>query len=557
MQLYYTYPNWKRNALTFSFDGGSDNDARIAEILRSFGLKATFFLPPSPIAVDVYEGHEIALLGSNSCTSEGLLAERKTLENTVGLPIRGFALPLGYNGDNNGDALRSAGFVYARLGYCHRSLLPVPYDWMNWGPSSRLRDEKLAKFAESLCSPDAWGGCLRLLNVTGVTAEFDKECFARLEKLCREISGRDNVWYATNIEIRDYVEAGKSVRISMDGTIAENLSAITLYANYGDDHGNRNATQVELRPSEEINVAKPDDKVVRTTSPIDANCVYDGGAFSLAYPNWKLKALTFSYDDGPAGDRHLVDILNRHRMKGTFNLNSDGRDEKLPANAECENGWPKTGVTKSEWTSLYLKAGHEVAVHGAQHGTYNVTPYPCIVDDIYRNRLELERWTGHPVRGMAYPCGAHARTDIGDRVLSALGIVYSRNVGVDSELRFDLPDNFMNWMPTAHHDGGIAEIGRKFLAINNTDRPRLCYIWGHTFEFDRHNNWEVMEEFCDIMANHEEIWYATNIEIYEYITAARSLIWSTDRSSVINPSAFNIYGFVNDKPCVIPAGYGM
>lgn len=42
----------------------------------------------------------------------------------------------------------------------------------------------------------------------------------------------------------------------------------------------------------------------------------------FVYPEGKNKALTFSYDDGQIHDRKLVEILNRHGMKGTFHLNS-------------------------------------------------------------------------------------------------------------------------------------------------------------------------------------------------------------------------------------------
>ena len=38
--------------------------------------------------------------------------------------------------------------------------------------------------------------------------------------------------------------------------------------------------------------------------------------------NGKLKAVTFSYDDGVMMDKRLVEIFNRYGMKATFNLNS-------------------------------------------------------------------------------------------------------------------------------------------------------------------------------------------------------------------------------------------
>ena len=42
----------------------------------------------------------------------------------------------------------------------------------------------------------------------------------------------------------------------------------------------------------------------------------------MLYPQGKLKALTLSYDDGVEQDIRLMEIMNRHGLKGTFNLNS-------------------------------------------------------------------------------------------------------------------------------------------------------------------------------------------------------------------------------------------
>ena len=37
----------------------------------------------------------------------------------------------------------------------------------------------------------------------------------------------------------------------------------------------------------------------------------------------KLKAITFSYDDGVTQDIRLVELLNKYNLKSTFNLNSE------------------------------------------------------------------------------------------------------------------------------------------------------------------------------------------------------------------------------------------
>ena len=36
----------------------------------------------------------------------------------------------------------------------------------------------------------------------------------------------------------------------------------------------------------------------------------------------KMKAVTFSYDDGVTQDQRLIEIFNRYNLKCTFNLNS-------------------------------------------------------------------------------------------------------------------------------------------------------------------------------------------------------------------------------------------
>ena len=39
--------------------------------------------------------------------------------------------------------------------------------------------------------------------------------------------------------------------------------------------------------------------------------------------NGKMKAVTFSYDDGVTQDIRLIELLNKYNLKATFNLNSE------------------------------------------------------------------------------------------------------------------------------------------------------------------------------------------------------------------------------------------
>ena len=44
-------------------------------------------------------------------------------------------------------------------------------------------------------------------------------------------------------------------------------------------------------------------------------------------------------------------------------------------------------------------------------------------------------------------------------------------------------------------------------------------MWGHSYEFENNNNWVILKNFCKTAGGREDIWYATNIEICDYISA--------------------------------------
>ena len=46
---------------------------------------------------------------------------------------------------------------------------------------------------------------------------------------CRKLAHNDELWYATNIEIYDYVQAYKSLRYSADGRMICNPTLLTVW----------------------------------------------------------------------------------------------------------------------------------------------------------------------------------------------------------------------------------------------------------------------------------------------------------------------------------------
>ena len=262
----------------------------------------------------------------------------------------------------------------------------------------------------------------------------------------------------------------------------------------------------------------------------------------MIYPGGKAKALTFSYDDGSVQDKRLAEIFDKYGMKSTFNFVS----ERM-----------KDSFTKEQIHEYFLSKGHEIAVHGAFHrANGNIRPIEGI-RDVLECRLELEEKCDSIIRGMAYPdsgieqMGNFGTYEMIKQYLIELDIAYARTTGDDNS--FMIPADFHAWVPTAHHDNPrIMEYIDQFLKLDISTRvyharriPRLMYIWGHSSEFDDNGNWEHIEEICEKLANNDEIWYATNIEIYDYIQAYKSLRYSADGSKVYNPTLFTIWLDVN------------
>ena len=261
--------------------------------------------------------------------------------------------------------------------------------------------------------------------------------------------------------------------------------------------------------------------------------------YKVLFPEGKQSAFTLSYDDGQIYDRKLVEMFNRYGLKGTFHLNSG------------------TIGTKNEqdeflrWEELKeLFAGHEVACHGYTHPWFTQLTKSRLVEEILDDKRELEKAIGKPVRGMSYPFGVYS--DEICTVAENLGIEYSRTVNDTND--FPVPTDFMRWNPTCHHNADVFKLTERFLNPMPYMDLQLFYVLGHSFEFHRENNWDHMEKFCAAIAGHEEVWYATNIQIKEYLCAAKSLIASVDHDIVYNPSALPIWISVGEEQIQIKPG---
>ena len=227
----------------------------------------------------------------------------------------------------------------------------------------------------------------------------------------------------------------------------------------------------------------------------------------------KLKAITFSYDDGVTQDVQLVELMNKYGLKGTFNLNS-------------ERIGTRGIITRVNKLVSYYKLfpedvkrvyeGHEVAAH-----TLNHLLLPSIEDDgeiirqVEQDRLNLSELMGYEVVGFAYPGGGKNYNErVADLIKNNTGIKYARTT-VDTD-SFDLQSDLFMFKPNVYHVMNydrLMEMGKKFLELE-TDKPQIFYVWGHSYEIDYYSErWEKLEEFFKLISNRDDIFYGTNKDV--------------------------------------------
>ena len=266
----------------------------------------------------------------------------------------------------------------------------------------------------------------------------------------------------------------------------------------------------------------------------------------MRFPQGKAKALSFSYDDGVSADKKLVKILDKYGLKATFNLNNPLFD--------CENWHGR--MDEEETFKTFSGGNHEVAIHGARHIFLDKVPLAEAVNEVLQNRLYLENKFGKIVRGMAYAYNGYNDKII--EMLKTLDVAYARTT--ESSHTFALPQDWLKLKPTCHHsDAELDSLADKFFDCSPDKEfkhrePWFFLVWGHSYEFDDNNNWDIIEGLSKRAANTGDVWFATCGEVYDYCAAYNRLVFSLDGERVFNPSHMSVWIEIRGKVYEIPAG---
>lgn len=254
-------------------------------------------------------------------------------------------------------------------------------------------------------------------------------------------------------------------------------------------------------------------------------------ASHFAYPDGKIKALILSFDDGTIQDKRLVQLFNRYGLRGTFNLNSGKVVRVVLSNRTY--GYVSTNDVRTVYE------GHEICVHTVNHPWLTQLPADRIAFEIGKDKENLEKWWGKPIRGMAYPFNAYNELVVS--LLPGLGIHYVRAAWSTGSLK--LPVHPLTWKFTCHISQMNAFAERYFRMTNRT--LTLLAVGGHSWEIDEadtNKNWAAMEKFCATMsARSDEVWNPTMGGFYDYMIAMSAVKFYNHETSARNFSTMPVW----------------
>lgn len=276
--VFMRFPGGRARAVTFSFDDGVAQDAWLVEKLQQYHLRGTFNINAGLCTYDPVDytqvsesyfpvksiqrrltrkelceafdgsGMEIAAHGYThaqlnkidpAAAMWEICHDRAELEALTGVPVRGFAYPQGAGDASIAELLRRCGFLYGRLAESSYSF-DVPVDAYMLRPTCHFLEQETPELARTFVEREVTAGVWQkdtepmLLYIWGHGYELrEKTDYQKTEELFQYLSGREDIWYPTSLQLFSYKKAFDALIYGIDRTFAQNMSCmpVWVYAN--------------------------------------------------------------------------------------------------------------------------------------------------------------------------------------------------------------------------------------------------------------------------------------------------------------------------------------
>ena len=262
------WPGGLCRAFTLSYDDACLEDFILADLMETYGVKGTFNISwgrmwgedePGPAEnpdrrrmrrsefLEFYRRYADRIEIANHVLTHPVLhtltpgqqsleiiENRRELEKITGKPVLGFAYSMSrLPGDPADQRVKMSGAVYLRSKTGKSKFCYATEDPMELPITCRhaIPEEELLGLAEDfLAVEDSDRRDGALFFVCGHTYEFsNNNDWYKMEHLLQKVGNRDDVWYATCIEIASYIAAFRALVFSVDGTMVQNPTATPVY----------------------------------------------------------------------------------------------------------------------------------------------------------------------------------------------------------------------------------------------------------------------------------------------------------------------------------------
>lgn len=240
--VFALFPNGKRIAVMTTWDDGSNDDLRCAEILNRLGYRPTFFLNQNSTAVGFMDklvalNVEIGSHGSNhpflyrispESARDTCVIMRQFLENKLGHPVISFAYPNGYSpaydivGDYVLRAVEAAGYWSGRTTNVNAETVTSIENPLLWKTDGFFGNSKpLEGVWEKTKVKD--GGIFYFWGHSWQIGKTDAD-WTRFETFAAQFSGHPDAWYASQGSMSVWLWARKNVHLEVTQKSAGSVS---------------------------------------------------------------------------------------------------------------------------------------------------------------------------------------------------------------------------------------------------------------------------------------------------------------------------------------------
>lgn len=199
-----------------------------------------------------------------------------------------------------------------------------------------------------------------------------------------------------------------------------------------------------------------------------------------------MKYFILSIDDGTVYDEKVIPILNRHHIKGTFNLNS-GLDDFVWYN----EGRPVRRLSLPRAVVLYQN--HEIASHSLTHPHLTQCNDDHIGYEVGVDKENLERIFARPVTSFAFPF-----EDYDDRCINRIraidGFTAIRVSEIDPSFRF--PSDPCHIKITSLDVNEALTLFPRFLEDKDAE---LFVFVSHGYDFEFNGTYDALERLCRLV----------------------------------------------------------